>query len=422
MKTAIGYLLVILCTQIFALYPTSKKPWKPIPVSDMIERMHGGEPILKWASDETVEALNASVWSHDFDGYNEPFGIQDGREVIADLYRQNGMTNVSADDVILTLGGSGGLIFAVTALANPGENVLISKPGFPYYQYSIFVPNDIKWKEYSLDMDKGEINLTSVREQIDSRTKAILLCNPHNPTGLIFSKKNLEGLLEIAEEYQIPIISDEVYQKVVYDGNFYPLPLLNSEVPIIVADSLSKRVHVPGWRTGWIVIFNRNGAFDFIKPGLRTLTFPWLGPPAIVQGALHGILKNTPDSYYAKINKKVKTNVDLVMDGLSDVPYVKTYRPHAAMYMLIEITPPGFNDTQLCELSSLYLLPGSFFGAPNHVRMLMARSKEQVYEGVNRLKEFIGNRTQSWKPEPTEPITWISPKKREGHKPFVFVN
>ncbi|KAI1713684.1 aminotransferase class I and II domain-containing protein [Ditylenchus destructor] len=74
---------------------------------------------------------------------------------------------------------------------------------FPYYQYSIFVPNDIKWKEYSLDMNKGEINLTSVREQIDSRTKAILLCNPHNPTGLTFSKENLEGLLEIAEEYQV---------------------------------------------------------------------------------------------------------------------------------------------------------------------------------------------------------------------------
>ncbi|KAI1713682.1 tyrosine aminotransferase-like [Ditylenchus destructor] len=94
--------------------------------------------------------------------------------------------------------------------------------------------------------------------------------------------------------------------------------------------------------------------------------------------------------------------------------------------MLIEITPPGFNDTQLCEQlvreQSLYLLPGSFFGAPNHVRMLMARSKEQIYEGVSRLKEFIGNHTQSWKPEPTEPIPLISPKKREGHKPFVFVN
>ncbi|KAI1696956.1 aminotransferase class I and II domain-containing protein [Ditylenchus destructor] len=336
-----------------------------------------GDPTIehKMVSDQTVDGLIDAVNSHKYDGYNSPFGIKEGRAAVSFIMSAIGPT-VNEDEVILTLGGSQALYLAVTGLANPGDNILLSQPGFPYYKSAILTPNNINAKYYKIDLVNREIDIESVRASIDEKTKAILITSPHNPTGIVFKEDNLKKLLELAEEKHVPIIADEIYQKVVYDGQWQTIARLTPHVPILVCDGLSKRVHVPGWRIGWI----------------------YLGPPAIVQGGLHKALITTPDEYYANINTKIKENVhQVVLSKLNGVKGLKPYPPDAAMYMLIglenELTEKGYDDEkfvkELIKDQSLYLLPGKMFDAPNAVRMLMSRSKEQTEDAVNRLVEFV---------------------------------
>uniref|UniRef100_A0A915D5W5 Aminotransferase class I/classII domain-containing protein n=1 Tax=Ditylenchus dipsaci TaxID=166011 RepID=A0A915D5W5_9BILA len=320
-----------------------------------------GDPTIekRMVSNEAVAALKKAVDNHTFDGYNSPY---------------------DPSDVIMGSGGSDALKLILTSLADEGDNVLLSKPDFDYYKNMVLNPHKIQYHEYVIDLEKREINLSSVEHQINSRTKAILLTNPHNPTGISFSKENLEGLLAIAEKYKLPIISDEIYQKVVYNAPFYPLAQLNPKVPIVVCDGLSKRVHVPGWRLGWSVIYD---------------SYEILGPSALVQGALPDILNNTPQSYYDNIKHKIRANVDMVYNKLSAVHGLKPYKPDGAMYMLIRVDEKvtGVNDTQFCRSlikeQSLYLLPGVFFSAPGHIRMLVSRTYYETEEAVLRLTEYM---------------------------------
>lgn len=160
---------------------------------------------------------------------------------------------------------------SIAALCEVGDNILAPRPGFPLC-LPIAQNLGLDLKFYDLLPERSwEIDLDSLRSQVDDRTKAILINNPSNPCGSCFSKAHLAQILEVANEAKIPIISDEVYYGLTYEEGveFHTLASIPSDVPIICLSSISKTYFLPGWRLGWCIVYNRHNYFDEVIENLH---------------------------------------------------------------------------------------------------------------------------------------------------------
>ncbi|TMS36731.1 hypothetical protein L596_003825 [Steinernema carpocapsae] len=359
-------------------------------------KLHLGDPTLTGTlppCQTAVDAIKEAVESHTFDGYGPAVGTQDARKAIAKQFSLP-EAKISADDVILASGCSHALQLAIEALANDGDNILCPQPGFPLYS-TLCRPHGIEDRFYHLDMDRSaECDLAHMESLIDSRTKAIIVNNPGNPTGAVFSKKHLEDILTVAFNHKIPIIADEIYGDLTYDGaQFHPIASLSPKVPVISCDGIGKRYLVPGWRLGWVVCYDRYGSLAEVKKGMVALSQKIVGPCALVQGALPKILAETPQSFFDNIKSVLARNAQIVHDALSKVPGLKPVRPQGAMYMMVGFDSKNYGDETtfvqgLISEESVYCLPGGAFGAPGWFRLVLTYSDEVTVDACERLTQY----------------------------------
>lgn len=191
----------------------------------------------------------------------------------------------------------------------------------------------------------GLIDLDQLESLIDDRTRAIIINNPGNPTGVVFPKEHLQRVLEIAERNHVPIIADEIYGDLVYGGaKFHPIASLFPKVPVVSCDGIAKRWMVPGWRLGWVTIHNRFGVLDDVKAGMIALSQKIVGPCALIQGALPKILKETPEEYFQYNRNVISRNAEIIYDILKDVPGLMPLKPQGAMYMMIGVDKNVYGD------------------------------------------------------------------------------
>uniref|UniRef100_A0A914CGV1 Aminotransferase class I/classII domain-containing protein n=1 Tax=Acrobeloides nanus TaxID=290746 RepID=A0A914CGV1_9BILA len=249
-------------------------------------------------------------------------------------------------------------------------------------------------------MEEGVIDLKRLEEQIDKNTIAMIVNNPMNPAGIVFSKSHLEEVLKIAYKHKIIIIADEIYGDLTFNNsNFYPLATLSPKVPIICCDGISKRYLVPGWRLGWLILYNRYNALDNIKSTILTLTQHMMGPCALIQGALPAILEKTPLSFHENICNILQNNADIVYKKISDIPGLKPLKPYGAMYMMVKIDPKIYGNEwkfieNLIKKESVYCFHGSLFNAPNWFRMLLTFPEEVTKEACDRIAMFCFKQQQ----------------------------
>ncbi|VDM70772.1 unnamed protein product [Strongylus vulgaris] len=199
-------------------------------------KLHLGDPTLTGAlppSNVAVDALVEATTSHMFDGYGPAVGALAAREAVAAKY-SHPEAPINADDVILASGCSHALQMAIEGLANPGDNILIPQPGFPLYS-TLCRPHGIEDRAYKVDMaNGGQIDLEYLETLIDDRTQALIVNNPGNPTGVVFSKEHLQDILALASRHRLVIIADEIYGDLTYDGAvFHPIATLSPKVRFI---------------------------------------------------------------------------------------------------------------------------------------------------------------------------------------------
>merc|ERR1711860_359651 len=220
-----------------------------------------------------VQALKESVDSGKNNGYAPSTGFPEARQAVADHVGDS----LTLNDVILCSGCSCSLDLCISAVANPGDNILVPRPGFPLYT-TLANGLGIQTKEYDLQPEKDwQVDLEHMESIVDDKTVAILINNPSNPCGSVFDEDHLKDILAIAEKYCLPIIADEIYEHFVFNGSdkvYTPLAQLSSNVPILSCGGLTKRYLVPGWRLGWITIHDRNDIFKTsgIRQGLQSLS------------------------------------------------------------------------------------------------------------------------------------------------------
>eukprot|EP01112_Ceratiomyxa_fruticulosa_P017799 TRINITY_DN5612_c0_g1_i1.p1 TRINITY_DN5612_c0_g1~~TRINITY_DN5612_c0_g1_i1.p1 ORF type:complete len:422 (-),score=72.12 TRINITY_DN5612_c0_g1_i1:29-1294(-) len=347
-----------------------------------------------------IESLKRHAEVSKNSGYPPSSGYEASRKAVAD-YSSTPECKLTANDVILTSGASGAIELAMNVLLNPGDNILLPKPGFSLYN-TIAGSKGYNVKYYDLLPEQSwEVDTQSLRTLIDKNTKAILVNNPSNPCGSVYTAEHLKEILEVAEEFKVPIISDEIYAHMVFSGHtYYPLASLTKSVPILSIGGLAKRFLVPGWRLGWILVCDHGtGIFDQVRFGLVQLTQLILGPNSLIQSILPDILTNTPQSFFDDLTKTLETHSQFSYKRMGKIPGLKPLLSQGSMYEMVEIEITKFKDIaddivfarKLLEEESVFVLPGQVFKQPNFFRVVFCAPIPKLTEAYDRLQKFCQN-------------------------------
>ncbi|RUP51824.1 hypothetical protein BC936DRAFT_145490 [Jimgerdemannia flammicorona] len=265
------------------------------------------------------EAMIKVIKSKRSNGYPPSFGYQHARASIAAKYTIP-TAPLTANDVIIGSGASDALNICITGLCDSGTNILLPRPGFPLYE-TLATSKGIEVRYYNLLPEKNwEVDLGHLESLVDDKTSCILVNNPSNPCGSVYTRPHLEQILALCARHHLPVISDEIYDGLPFAGNvFHPIASLTDEVPVLAVGGIAKQYCVPGWRVGWILIHDRNDVLKEARQGLISLSQLILGANSLVQGALPEILHNTPQKFYDDTLAQLEARIQLTDGKLGDL-------------------------------------------------------------------------------------------------------
>ncbi len=312
-----------------------------------------------------VEAVCRAV-RDGHNGYTPSVGIAPARDAVAAEYTRRGMP-VTADRVVLTSGTSEGIELALGALADAGDEVLVPTPTYPLYT-AVLAKIGARAVYYRTDPDRDWLpDLDDVRRLVTAATRAIVVIDPNNPTGAMYPASTRRALIELADRTGVPILADEVYSELGFDG---PAPLLGSlapDAPIISFSSLSKAYLAPGWRGGWLAV-GRSDRLDDALAAIKKLADGRLCSPGPMQHAIEAALTGDR-SHQVEFVRELRLRSDLTVARLGGIPGVSVVAPRAAFYAMPRVAlPPGKTDHDyvlgLLRETGILCVYGSGFGLP----------------------------------------------------------
>ncbi|TXJ04448.1 MAG: pyridoxal phosphate-dependent aminotransferase [Alicycliphilus sp.] len=338
-------------------------------------------------------------------GYSDSKGIFAARKAVMHYSQQQGVAGVTLDDIYLGNGASELIVMATMALLDDGDELLVPAPDYPLWTASASLAGG-KPVHYLCDEDNGWMpSLADIRAKITPRTRGIVVINPNNPTGALYSDELLRGIVAIAREHELVLFADEVYDKVLYDGVCHTaMASLSSDVLTLTFNSLSKAYRSCGYRAGWMVVSgDKAAARDYIE-GLNMLANIKLGSNVPGQWAIQTALGG-----YQSINDLVKEGGrlrrqrDLAYELITQIPGVTCVKPQAALYMFPRLDPdmyPIADDRQffmeVLRATRVMLVQGSGFNYPDnqHFRIVFLPHEDDLREAVARLAAFLATYRQ----------------------------
>jgi len=337
-------------------------------------------------------------------GYGASPGLQPARVAIATRY-SSPSCKYSPNDVIIASGCSGALEIAINGMVNEGDNILVPRPGFPLYQV-LAESQGAEVKFYDLLPEKNwQADVAQLEALIDSRTRGIVINNPSNPCGSVYPKDHLLDLIGVAEQHKVPIIADEIYGEMTFDGfDFFPIAELSTTVPVITVGGLAKQFVVPGWRVGWLMFYDPIGVLSELREGFNRLTQLIVGANTLIQGALPQVLTPTEGTVEAASLKEeerhymqtLQKNALYTYERLSKVVGLRPVTPQGAMYVMVGFDPTiltdiaddaDFTDKLLSE-EAVFVLPGQCFCTPNFFRVVFSGPHDTLCDAFDRIEAF----------------------------------
>lgn len=326
--------------------------------------------------------------------YSDSVGVAEALSAIRAYAKKKGIDPV---DIFITQGASEAIEFAIAALVNPGENILLPCPCYPLYQ-AIISKLGIEARFYYLNEEANwEPDLTTIESSIDKNTRAIVIINPNNPTGAIYSKEILLKIIEIAKQYNLVILSDEIYDQFVLEEGIEHISIasLAKDHPIITFNGLSKCYFAPGWRVGWgIVSGEREMLEDYIE-AIHKLARARLCAPHPLQYAIPAALLNE-NGYMKEVIPELKKRRDLLVEGLNSIPYISCVKPVGAFYAFPKLHLVNISDLEFVKRlileEGVVLVHGSGFGqkpGTKHFRIIFLPEEQVLLEGLRRIERFI---------------------------------
>lgn len=285
---------------------------------------------------ETPKIALDAVKNHGLNtvAYSHSGGNQSLREKLALYYAKHNI-HVDYEDIIVTTGGSEALIFTMGSITDPGDEIIVPEPFYAnYYSFSTQSTVTVVPVISTIDDDFSLPPIAEFEKHITHKTKAILICNPGNPTGYLYTKEELKQLTDLALKYDIFLISDEVYREFVYDSGSKHYSILEEESlkeHAIVVDSVSKRYSMCGARIGCMVSKNKRVMETAMKFAQARLS-----PPSFAQIASEAAL-DVEETYYKEVVAEYKLRRDTLISGLKKIPNIKVSIPKGAFYCMVEL-------------------------------------------------------------------------------------
>ncbi|GGY84807.1 pyridoxal phosphate-dependent aminotransferase [Marinobacter zhanjiangensis] len=337
---------------------------------------------------------------HTAQGYVESKGLFSARKAVMHYCQERGIDKVDIDDIYLGNGVSELIVMSMQALLNTGDEVLIPAPDYPLWTAAVTLSSG-KAVHYHCDEQQDWFpDLDDIRRKITSRTKAIVLINPNNPTGAVYPKELLEDVIELARQHNLIILSDEIYDKILYDGvEHVSTASLADDVLFFTFNGLSKNYRAAGYRSGWLIISGaKHKASDLIE-GIDMLASMRLCANVPAQLAIQTALGG-----YQSIDDLVAPGGRLYEQRetawrlLNDIPGISCVKPKGALYLFPKLDPelyPIDNDEQfvmdLLQQERILLVQGSGFNIDDrqHFRVVFLPRVDALEDAIGRLERFL---------------------------------
>jgi len=335
-------------------------------------------------------------------GYSDSKGIFAARKAVMHETQKQGIRGVTLDDIYLGNGASELIVMATNGLLDDGDELLLPAPDYPLWTAAASLSGGTP-VHYRCDEDNGWMpNLQDIRAKITPRTKGIVVINPNNPTGALYSDELLRAIVAIAREHGLVIFADEVYDKVLYDGvRHTAIGSLSEDVLTLTFNSLSKSYRSCGYRAGWLVVSgDKKAARDYIE-GLNMLSNMRLCANVPGQWAIQTALGG-----HQSINElvgeggRLRRQRDLAHQLITEIPGVSCVKPSAALYMFPRLDPavyPIADDQQffmeLLQETRVMLVQGTGFNwdTPDHFRIVFLPHEDDLREAIGRVAHFLEN-------------------------------
>lgn len=344
----------------------------------------------------TPKAALDAVKNNNLDilSYSPSSGFDSYKKKLAKYYVENGI-DIDADDLIVTTGGSEALLFTMGSITDTGDEVIIPEPFYANYNgFAVASGVVVKPVESKFEDNFALPSISEFEKQITEKTKAIVICNPGNPTGYLYTKDEIQKLADLAIKHDLFIVADEVYREFVYDGeehhSIMSLPELKNHA--IMVDSVSKRYSMCGARIGCMVSKNK----ELIATALK-FAQARLSPPTFAQIASEAAL-DTKKDYFIEVNEEYKSRRDTLIEALEDIKGVKVAKPKGAFYCVAELPVEDSEDFAKWMLSefdlngeTVMVAPAAgFYSTPhtgmNQIRIAYVIEKQNLLKAVAILK------------------------------------
>jgi alanine-synthesizing transaminase len=337
-------------------------------------------------------------------GYTDSKGLVGPREAVAKYAAEKGIKGVDIDDIYLGNGASELIVMSLNALLDSGDEILVPAPDYPLWTGAVSLSGGRPIHYRCDESNEWLPDLDDIKSKITPKTRGIVIINPNNPTGALYSDSHLNGIVTIAREHGLIIFADEIYDKTLFDGNSHTsIASLADDVLFITFNGLSKNYRSCGYRAGWMIVSgDRSKAGDYIT-GLNMLASMRLcsntpGQLAIataLDGRLHGI-----EDLVAPGGRLCEQR-DAAYNLLTNIPGVSVVKPKAALYMFPRLDPdvyPITDDQQfacdLVEQESVLIVQGTGFNwtAPDHFRMVFLPQTGDLEIALGRIEKFLERR------------------------------
>jgi len=338
-------------------------------------------------------------------GYSDARGIAPAREAVARYYQRIGVPDVTPDHVFLGNGVSELIVMALQALLNPGDEVLVPSPDYPLWTGAVSLCGGRAVHYRCAEELDWNPDVEHVAAQVSDKTRALVIINPNNPTGAVYSKDTLERLLDVARRHNLLVLTDEIYDQVLYDGaTHYCAAALAPDLPVLTLGGMSKSYRLAGFRSGWLAVSGPREPIAEYLEGLELLANMRLCPnvPAqhAIPAALDGGIDITP---LLRPGGRLRDQRDRGWELLTAIPGVDCYKPAGALYLFPRLDPEVHKivDDQrmvidLLEQQHLLLSHGSGFNLPSadHLRVVFLAAVDVLEDAIGRLARFLADYKQ----------------------------
>lgn len=332
-----------------------------------------------------IEAINKG-----FTKYTPTTGIPELKQIICEKFKKDNKIDYQPKQVAVSCGAKHSIFNAIFSLIAAGDEVLIPSPYWVSYPEMVILAEGKPSFITTLANNNFKMTIEELERHINSKTKMLILNSPSNPTGSVYSKAELEEIAKVCVAKKIFVISDEIYEKLIYDNlKQISIASLNEDIYdlALTVNGLSKAFSMTGWRIGYLA-----GPPDIVEAISKLQDHSTSNPTSFCQKAAVAAL-NAPSDFTENMRREFQKRRDFAITKLKQIKKINFILPQGAFYIFCDISKIGLDSTtfanRLLEEASVAVIPGGGFGRDDYIRISFATSIEQIEEGINRINEWI---------------------------------